>query len=379
MSSLIEGIQIEGINPDKTAAMYYKTESFTSGLGRYGHTNNWEIQRAIEILCKRGFTVDLIDRGHDNWAPKKTYDLFLGLGVGNTGRKFVKYSKESKAKKRILLAMGPQPDESNRRVLDRYEMFKRRTGRYAPPMRTVSAVTGPAFEEIIENTDYIFCIGEENTESYKSFLGYGIPVLNFYPGISNKVKFDESWMGTRKRNHFLCFAGNGLICKGVDLVVEAFSRTSENVLHICGPPESAFMAQYGDLISSSENLFYYGFIEPGGQTFNDLASKCSYTIFHSAAEGCCTSVATAMRAGLVPVVNSWTGILINDGVDGIQLSDTGDLIEEIENKINYCSELDDEKYKNLVENNNDHAIRFSQEGFTEYYGKCIERVMADLK
>jgi glycosyltransferase involved in cell wall biosynthesis len=273
--------------------------------------------------------------------------------------------------------MGPQPDISNQRVLERYKMFNQRTGQNAPPMRTVTRVTGDVFKEIIDHTDYIFCIGEKGTQSHNSFLQYNKPILGFYPGVSNKVVFRDEWLSSRKRNHFLCFAGNGLICKGVDLVVEAFLRMPDHVLHICGPPEQAFMTQYHNIITQSDNIFYHGFIEPGGDKFNELASTCSYTLFHASSEGCCTSVATAMKAGLVPVINSWTGILIDDDINGITLSDDGDLIQNIVIKVNHASSLSQEKYNSLVENSNNHAVNFSQEGFIKSYEKSINWVISN--
>ena len=86
--------------------------------------------------------------------------------------------------------MGPQPDISNKLVLERYEMFNKRTGHIAPPMRTVEDVTGDKFIEISETADFIFNIGEKNTRSYNSFTSYGKPVLNFYPSISPAVIYN---------------------------------------------------------------------------------------------------------------------------------------------------------------------------------------------
>ena len=42
--------------------------------------------------------------------------------------------------------------------------------------------------------------------------------------------------------NFLCFAGNGFICKGVDVLIEAFLQTPDLNLSICGPnTEKAFL------------------------------------------------------------------------------------------------------------------------------------------
>lgn len=377
--NLVQGITKEGVQVNKYAAMYYKTEPFYTNIDDYKHTNNWEILKAVEILCDLGFSVDLIDRGCKNWSPNKEYDLFLGLGVGNSGDQFVKYSKSSRAKKRVLIAQGPQPDTSNRKVLDRYAMFHSRTGVKAPPMRTVDKVCGENFLEIVENTDYILCIGEKGTESYNSFLSYGKPVLEYYPAVTNRVSFNEKWFETRNSNEFLCFAGNGFICKGVDLLVESFLKSPDKKLHICGPrSEPSFFRYYEEKIKNSSNIFFHGFVTPGGKEFNHLASVCSYVIFHSAAEGCCTSVVTAMKAGLVPIVNSWTGILINDKKDGVLMREhtsSEHIINEIQKSLEYASKLSKEGYVAMVENNNIHTQIFGQESYLKSYESCIRKIL----
>ena len=181
---IIENIKLQNnLNPNKHAAMYYKTEPFYTDINRYVHTNNWEIYKAVEILASLGYSIDLIDRSNHDWKPSKEYDLFLGLGVGNTGRLFSEYSRRSKAKKSVLLSMGPQPDISNKLVLERYSDFEKRTGHYAKPMRLVDMVIGDKFKEIESHADFVFNIGEKDNNSFKSLKNYGsgMKVLNFFP------------------------------------------------------------------------------------------------------------------------------------------------------------------------------------------------------
>jgi glycosyltransferase involved in cell wall biosynthesis len=368
---LIENIIGPEITPYRKAALYYKTEPFFRGVD-YSHTNNWEITQAIELLNQRGFSVDLIDRNNNNWNPSKKYDLFLGLGVGNAGRNFVKHANASQSPISVLLAMGPQPDTSNHLVLQRYEMFEKRTGIKAPPMRTVSEVIGDNFKKIINKTDYIFNIGEKNSRSYESFLPYGKPILNFYPAISPDVVYNKQRSLSRDRKSFLCFVGNGFICKGVDLMVESFLKNQEKTLHICGPQtEPAFFQCYQKRIEASPNIKYHGFITPGEDVFNSLAAECSFVVFHSAAESCCTSIATAMKAGLVPIINPWTSIITEDFV----LSEEGNLIEHITTAVNQASELSDNEYQGLVDKTLNKASLFSQDSFTKSYFKALDAVI----
>jgi len=372
---LIENITNPNIIPTKNAALYFKTEPFYVDVNQYIHTNNWEIMRSIEILTSKGYAVDLIDRGCHNWAPKKAYDLFLGLGVGNTGKNFVRYAQLSQAPKKVLLAMGPQPDVSNERVLARYKLFHERTGYRAPPMRLVEDVTGDMFIDIAEMADFILCIGEKNTRSYNSFIKYG-NILNFYPSTSPAVNFNSDWINTRDLNSFLCFAGNGFICKGVDLVVESFLNNPTKQLHLCGPTsERAFFEYYGNTIKNASNITFHGFIKPGGEVFNELASQCSFIVFCSAAGGCCTSVATALRAGLVPIINSWTSINIDN--IGIELSEDGDLIENITAAVNVASIMKKDDYINFVNKSLEKAQIFSQDSFTKSYTEALDIVLKD--
>jgi glycosyltransferase involved in cell wall biosynthesis len=374
--SIIENIRSNNVVPYRTAALYYKTEPFCTDISKYTHTNNWEILRSVELLVEEGFSVDLIDRNNNDWIPKKKYDLFLGLGVGNSGKNFVRYAKASGAKIKVLLSMGPQPDVSNELVVKRYNEFNQRTGSNAPPMRTVAEVVGSKFLEIISETDFILNIGEPENQSFKSYLKYNKPILNFYPAVSPLVLFNKSWISTRDTNSYLCFAGNGLICKGVDVVTEAFLRDPTKKLHICGPPEEAFFRYYGDKISKSSNIKYHGFIEPGGNLFNDLASKCAFVIFHSAAEGCCTSVATAMKAGLVPVINPWTGINVENC--GITLKEDGNIIDTINEEIGKIATIKQDEYENLVNCVIKKSMKFSQESYTESYKLALQEILRKL-
>ncbi len=365
-----------GFNTSKKAALYFKTEPFYVNVDLYTHTNNWEILESIKILNELGYAVDLIDRSCETWDPKEKYDLFLGLGVGNAGRKFVKFAEASKAPKKVLLAMGPQPDISNEMVINRYRVFKERTGFYAPPMRTVEHVVGQNFLNIINTADYILTIGEKETLSYDSYLKYKKPIFNFYPSISPKVSFKNEWFETRDMNSFLCFAGNGFICKGVDLVVEAFLKNPSKTLHLCGPnTEKAFFDYYGEKINLATNIKYHGFITPGEDKFNKIAEKCSHVVFHSSSESCCTSIATTMKAGLVPIINKWTGINVLN--EGYLLSDEGDLIDNICKTIVLASSCSKEKYKELVNNTLKKAELFSQSSYTESYRKSIQEILLD--
>ena len=354
--------------------MYYKTEPFYINVDAYVHTNNWEILQSIKILNQKGYSVDLIDRDVSLWKPTEKYDLFLGLGVGNAGINFPRHAKASGADTKILLSMGPQPDVSTDLVEKRYKIFNERNNLNVPSMRAPAKVTGKVWEEIVDSTDYIFHIGEVGTESYNSFLPYKKPILSFYPSISPKVKFNKDWLKTRDLNSFLCFAGNGFIAKGVDLAVEAFLKQPNKTLHICGPStERPFFQRYEKDIQRAPNIKYHGFIEPGGDAFNAAAAKCAFVVNHAAAEAACTSVATAMKAGLVPIINKWTAINITN--EGFVMPDEGDLVNIVSETVKKASNLAYNEYETMVLNLMKKVTIFSQDSFRDSYSQAVDAVI----
>ena len=108
--------------------LYYKTSPFVfSFFDQYTHTNNWEVLAIVKILNKLGFWVDVLDRDIDLADVKKIedkYDLFIGLGAGNSGKYFANLAGKLTKAKKIFYAAGPEPELSNQLVLDRYKYFK---------------------------------------------------------------------------------------------------------------------------------------------------------------------------------------------------------------------------------------------------------------
>lgn len=359
------------------ALLYYKNEPYwdPASIKEGAHTNLWEIVELQRILNSFGFVVDAIDRDCDNIHVSNNYHLFLGLGAGNSGRHFARLAVEASKAVKIMLAMGPAPDLSNKLVEERYALFHERTGVAAPPMRTVSEVTGSNFLRISELSDYIFAIGEPQSFSPSTYLKYGKPVLTFMPGVSDDVCFQTRWLRSRKRNSFLCFAGNGFICKGVDLLVEAFEKMPEMQLTICGPAtERAFFEIYGERIADSGNIAYIGFIGVGSPAFAKLCAECSYVILHSSSEGCATSVVTCQCAGLPPLVSHTTSIDVRDF--GWILPDKN-ITDGIIDAVRVAASIPDDEYRDRALRALSDSQRYSRSNYTATMTSNIIRVLRD--
>jgi hypothetical protein len=202
-------------------------------------------------------------------------------------------------------------------------------------------------------------------------------VLTYLPGVSPNVRFINNWMGTRSRAKFLCFAGNGFICKGVDVVVEAFFEMPELRLHLCGPDtEPGFFDVLGSRIRDSENVSYEGFVSIGGERFEKLLGECSFVVFASSSEGCATSVATAMRGGLVPVLTEEVGIYL--GSFGFKLAGPREnLINEIKTVARRASAISDKEYHRRVYDTLKDSTKYTQASFTQTFSRAILQIVQE--
>ncbi len=358
------------------ALLYFKTEpyAFPERINEYVHTNDWEITEIVRILNGFGFVVDVIDRGRDDFIPEDKYELFIGLGAGRSGKHFAKYAEALPNAIKVLLAAGPEPILSNRLVQEQYDRFNARHSTNVPAMRLTAGIDFPSF---LKHTDYFLVIGEEDQFCVGTYLPLGKPVLNFLPGVSPNVRFLKTWIETRSRNKFLCFAGNGFICKGVDLLVEAFVEMPELQLHICGPDtEPGFFEVLGKRIQEAENIHYEGFVNTGGERFETLMSECSFVIFASSSEGCATSVATVMRGGLVPILNKETGI--NLGTFGFKLDGPKEnIIDEIRKVARFVTTISEENYRKRVYETLNDSAKYTQATFTRTFSKAILQVIQE--
>jgi glycosyltransferase involved in cell wall biosynthesis len=189
--------------------------------------------------------------------------------------------------------------------------------------------------------------------------------------------FDPKWSEKRDRKSFLCFAGNGFICKGVDILVDAFVNMPDAILHICGPDtEKTFFEVMGDTIKKSENIHYEGFVDIGGEKFNRLIEKCSYVVFASSSEGCATSVTTVLRAGLVPILTPETSIDIGDFgylIDGPK----DNLIAKTIHRCREVMALDDASYASKVWGVLKDSMKYTQGSFSKTIESALITVLEE--
>ena len=356
------------------ALLHYKTDPLFNArlVARYTHTNNWEIIEICRVLSDAGFWVDLVDRAEADWTPADEYALFIGNGSGRAGWRYEHYAASTPSALRVFYATSPESRLAASRMLARYAAFESRTGIQTTPMRVPCGIDA---ESSVDLSDFVFCFDGNGfaADSYKIFERVVYPIV---PSTSPAVHFEYTWLQTRDPKCFLCFAGDGFVVKGVDLVVEAFARMPHLTLHIAGPrSDVGFWEAYGSLIANSPNIHYEGFARVSGNRFKELCGRCSFVILPSASEAACTSIATSMRAGLVPITTYSTNI--DDGTAGFLLTcDTDELIDEICEVLSSSSALPKDEYSQRVGATRKSSSRFSQAGFTTAFSDALYDVLS---
>lgn len=349
------------------ALIYYKTDPFVSRLVResFDHANNAEIVLKVKVLNEMGYVVDLVDRS----VPKNklifsdVYDLYIGLGAGDSGKFYDIIADQVPSAKRIIYAAGPYPPLSNELILRRYEMLRMRTGVSLRPLRMIKYVN---FQRFLERCDAIFVVG--NSFSINSYRRCQKPLYRMYGTVSPRIAYDGKPKDPRK---FLFFGGNGQVVKGLDIVFDAFKELPNLELYVCGPSEGEidFYELYKP-VTDLPNIYLEGFVFPASERFKELTAQCAWVISPSCAEGTANSVMTCMRAGLIPICTYETGVDVEDF--GFLVKDS---VMDIKKTVIQASLTSKTELLTRQQRSVDATEHYTKEAFSKQFEKCIREVL----
>lgn len=359
-------------NLTKRALVYYKTDPFFSKKLRdaYVHTNNSEICEIVKVLNSNGYTVDLVDRNARKVEVypllEKNYDLLISNAAGNSAPLHEYLIENIRARKKIFYAAGPEPSESNRLVSARHDDLDKRTGKKFIRRRLVK---GDSFAKRFNGIDAIFYMG--NRFNRETFNKYNLPMYRITPSTSPGIWLDARDIKKKCVTNFLYFGGNGLICKGLDLVLEAFDGLTDVRLDVCSPAEELdFWEHYRPLLERNKNINYHGFVPVSSSLFKNLTARAAFNIFPGSAEACATSVVTCMRRGVIPVITYETGVDI-DGF-GIEIKEKS--VAGIRNLIiNLCG-TEKAILERMVVDTYIASMGYTQEGYRNSFNSALLRV-----
>lgn len=252
------------------------------------HTIYWESVQMVNILNELGYIVDFADQRSPVQADWRRYALVIDQWDN------LKNIPTRDGLTTVHWTTYNHWLQWNRGELERLAWFKDRTGVIIPMNRQLPAILSD------EYSDYLTYFGtklQSNSFSKtpeKTQIDISSPWVPPY----RKKNFEIA------RNHFLWIGGGGVVHKGLDLVVEAFTQTPHATLHIVRDmqDEPRFLQWLEQIMAKHENIELHGWMDLTQPEFDAIADNCIGIVYASAAEGGPGAVARVLHNGLIPVV-----------------------------------------------------------------------------
>ena len=298
---VMDPVIIRNINHDygtiqKKVLISYLTRGFAlnpeSNIKRTIIPEIFKIVRAFSVM---GYSIDLTncnDLKSIEIIKDTKYDLIFGFG-----EVFFRMSELHPEAITVLYMTEQHPEISLTEEKKRIEYFYERHRKHVQIARSGKFYK---IEHLRKKYNSIITLSE--TEPLKSM--YDEPYTIFPTGIINSQFVFEDTDHSIMRKNFLWLGSSAVIHKGLDLLIDIFSRRDDIYLHICGLNRQARKLLK---IPKRHNIIDYGHIDIQSETFLKIVKTCSYSILPSCAEGCATSITTSMLHGLVPVVTKDAG------------------------------------------------------------------------
>ncbi|NOY68279.1 MAG: glycosyltransferase family 4 protein [Deltaproteobacteria bacterium] len=296
----------------RRALVSYLVHPFTISPGDpmfYRHSNIWQSHRIVYILNRLGFLVDVVDFRDKGFVPKKDYDLFFGHGDEtflSIGRKLPEKSRK------IYYSTSNYWRYRNRAVEERYAALSLRKGIEVRPLKMIP----PIIEDVLSMANGIIGIGGEFAR--ETYAGYPRVIM-----VDNTVFPDGAYDISKRdfscsRSHFLFFAGDDNIRKGLDLLIEAFSGLNAH-LWICAFIDEPITRLYEKELNHLPNIHPVGSIMPRSDLFYEIIDRCAFSILPTSSEGQPGTVAECMYYGLIQLISP---------ACSIEVEGFGELLEE---------------------------------------------------
>ena len=334
-----------------------------------GHTNQWESREIVRIFTDLGYKVDAINWNDKQFVPQQSYNVCFDI---STNLQRLAPFLDRRAVK-ILHRTTSDPFYQNRAELARVSALEiRRQAHYEPKRR----ISFPDLEhKSMEIADVCSLKGNSHTlRTYPQEFRHKIKLLQI-SGCSLPENLTKDSDFVPRKREFLWFFGSGVVHKGLDLLLEVFSKHSEFTLNIVGKVdrEPDFMAIYHHELTELPNVRMHGPMRTDSRRFQEIINDVFCFIAPSCSEGLSPAVVTCMQIGLYPLISRNTGITlppdcgryldkgnvpeIEDAVTEIFKMTASDLQSEIRRSQSYSlSELSRARFREKMEEFLLHAV-----------------------
>jgi glycosyltransferase involved in cell wall biosynthesis len=330
------------------------------------HTNLLQSVEIARALNRLGYIVDIVDWMDSEFIPSEKYDVMIGLHTNF--ERLETYLEDSVP--RVYYATGAYWEieiEAERARIE--DLKRRRQVDYQIPVRL-------GRNDWVQMADAVIHMGNEvvagpyrrhNSDVY-SIDNFTLPLTK---PLTSYRDFDQV-----KRN-FLWFGGTGLLHKGLDLVLEAFSELPDCHLWVCGPiyleSEREFLRIYRNELFHQENVHPMGWMSIYSRSFDFLTDQCGFQISVSCSEAGGGAVLNCLGRGIVPLLHKNVGI----DVDDIGFMIQHDSVSSIKEAVLQAVGISDAQYKRLSYNAYQQSIgKYSIESFRSNIESALATILA---
>jgi hypothetical protein len=274
--------------------------------------------------------------------------------------------------KKLLHLTGSDASYQNRAEIARVAALEGRKGLYYSPKRLVANVE--LVERSLRIADICSLIGNEHIlNTYPEHYREKIKLVTVSASKLDYVKMLDFYVPEKKE--FLWFFGSGAVHKGLDLVLDVFSRNPNIVLNVVGNVacEQDFWRIYRQELTECPNIKYHGRLLTKGEKFKEIMNNSFCFLAPSCSEGISTAVATCLQVGLFPIISRDCGVTLPENC-GMYLDDC--TTAEIEEAIFQVFRMNEEDLKEQIGKCQKYALRqFSREKFFENMIEYLSEVM----
>jgi hypothetical protein len=329
------------------------------------HTHHGESMLIAETWRKLGYDVDVIDYRNHEFIPRKDYDFFV------SARTYLETIGKRLNPECVKIAhldtshYATNNHATHKRMLD----LQRRRGLSLPGS---ARMVEP--NRAIEHANYGVVLGNKITlDTYryaeKPLYPLVVPIVSHFPWDA-----DKSFHACR--NRFLWFGSGGMVHKGLDLTLEAFSDMPEMHLTVCGPieDEKEFSSTYYKELYQTSNIHTVGWVNITGANFLQIAKNTVGIVYPSCAEGQAGAVVNCLGAGIIPITSLESGICVDNF--GTVLKDCS--VENIRSAVQNVAALPKEELAKLSHRAWKYATtHHSHDAFKVAYENIVQAIIFD--
>ena len=318
---------------NKSALISYIIYPFIDGIKNY-HSNNRECFVIAEILRELEFNVDIIHWDNTTYIPNKNYEVVIDNH--NNLERLKPYLSESTRK--IFHATNANWLYQNWVEYGLYYEFFLKKGVSIAPPRIMS------FANSVEYCDFISIFGNEFTKSTYGSYSHKAHQLPMSITISPEINTEKDFSSAKSK--FVWLNSHGALLKGLDIVIDVFTKQPHRELYICGDlnRDAAFRDAISILLSQAPNIKTVGWVDVDGDLFKEITSKCAWVLSTSFSEGGGGSTLNCMAKGLIPVVTKSSSLTLPENT-GFYLQEN--TVSELADLLKKISVLDECELKKM--------------------------------